>query len=303
MELLKKRLYISFIFLMAIILIFTMCSCSDNSNAILPDGNEITDISGNTDAETDTDDGNEPDTDDDAETDTGADTDIKEDVETPSSFTAYSKTLASGVIFNYFLYSPENAKENMPFIVYLHGGSGKPTTAEGDLNLLIADDGLPKFVKDKQLTPDCYIVFPQLPCGKKGWSDVKVDLRSFILSLSTDLNCDNNKISITGHSMGGKGTWDIVLAYPTLFYKVAPLSGNVVLNDTNLNKLKNANIWTIVGTEDTIVDPQTSIDFINALAETNKNAKITIIEGYGHFDVPNAYLNTEVLNWLINSNC
>lgn len=27
----------------------------------------------------------------------------------------------------------------------------------------------------------------------------------------TDLKCDKSKFSITGHSMGGKGTWDLAI--------------------------------------------------------------------------------------------
>ena len=218
-----------------------------------------------------------------------------------SSFEALSLTLESGQKFNYYLYTPKNATENMPLILYLHCGSGKPENEESNLSLLTDGDGLPKFVKENKISPNSYIVFPQLPYGKRGWSDVKTDLFLFLNKVSSELKCDKEKISITGHSMGGKGTWDIVLSYPNTFYKVAPLSGNVTLNDVNLNKLKNKPIWAFVGTEDTIVDPQSSIDFINSLTKINSEAKITIIEGYTHFDVPNVYLSTEynLLSWLI----
>lgn len=225
----------------------------------------------------------------------------KEDTESNSKFEALSMNLESGQKFNYYLYTPKNVKENSSMILYLHGGSGKPNTSEGDLNLLTNEDGLPKFVKDGLIEPDSYIVFPQLPYKKTGWSDVKDDLLSFLDILSTNLKCNKSKLSITGHSMGGKGTWDIALAYPSSFYKVAPLSGNVTLNPTNLNKLKNKPVWAIVGDQDTIVDPSTSINFINELSKINDEAKITVIEGYGHFDVPQAYLSSEynLLSWLI----
>lgn len=218
-----------------------------------------------------------------------------------SSFETLSLTLDSGQKFNYYLYTPKNATENMPLILYLHGGSGKPESEEGNLNLLTDGDGLPKFVKEGQVLPHSYIVFPQLPYGKRGWSDVKNDLFSFLNKVSSELKCNKERVSITGHSMGGKGTWDIALSYSDTFYKVAPLSGNVTLNDANLNKLKNKPVWAFVGTDDTIVDPQSSIDFINALSKINSKAKITIIEGYTHFDVPNVYLSNEynLLSWLV----
>lgn len=221
--------------------------------------------------------------------------------EKASSFEALSMIVESGQKINYYLYTPKNIKENSSLILYLHGGSGKPTTAAEDLSLLTNEDGLPKFVKEKQISPDSYILFPQLPNGKNGWSDIKTDLYSFINKASTELKCDKTIISITGHSMGGKGTWDIALFYPDLFYNVAPLSGNVTTNQVNLNKLKDRPGWAFVGTEDTIVNTQSSIDFINSLKEKNQQAKITIIEGYSHFDVPYVYLSEDYnfLSWLV----
>ena len=218
-----------------------------------------------------------------------------------ASFKALSMTLESGQKFNYYLYTPENVTSNMPLILYLHGGSGKPNNEEGDLNLLTDEDGLPKFVKEGQVSPNSYVLFPQLPYRKNGWSDVKDDLYSFLNKVVKDLKCNKQRISITGHSMGGKGTWDISLAYEDFFYKIAPLSGNVTLNEVNLNKLKNKPVWAFVGSDDTIVDPQSSIDFISSLSKLNPQAKITIIEGYTHFDVPNVYLSNEynLLSWLV----
>ncbi len=218
-----------------------------------------------------------------------------------SSFGALAITLKSDQKFNYYLYAPNNPTENLPLILYLHGGSGKPKSEEGDLSLLTKGDGLPKFAQEDKISANSYIVFPQLPYGKRGWSDVKSDLLLFLDEVSSGLKCNKERISITGHSMGGKGTWDIALSCPNAFYKVAPLSGNVTLDDANLAKLENKPVWAFVGTEDTIVDPQSSIDFINALSKTNPEAKITIIEGYTHFDVPNVYLSSEynLLSWLV----
>ena len=61
-------------------------------------------------------------------------------------------------------------------------------------------------------------------------------------------------------------------------------------------------IWAIVGTEDTIVDPQSSIDFITELSNVNQNANITELEGIDHFTVPRStYLSNDfdIIAWLI----
>ena len=70
-----------------------------------------------------------------------------------SSLQAKTLTLESGQKFNYLLYSPKKIEKNLPLILYLHGGSGKPETEEGNLNLLTEGDGLPKYIKDKEIEP------------------------------------------------------------------------------------------------------------------------------------------------------
>lgn len=197
----------------------------------------------------------------------------------------------------YWLYTPENPKENMPLIVYLHGGSSKGE----DLELITAVDGFPQYVKDKKICPDAYIIIPQVSSGYKGWGDIKANLMKLINFVKTEYEIDKDKISLTGHSMGGTGTWQLALAYPNTFSAIAPLSGSVKLTDANVNKLKNIPAWAIVGEIDKIVDPSSSISFIEELQKINPKAKITVITGADHFAVTTAYLSGEynVVSWLI----
>lgn len=72
--------------------------------------------------------------------------------------------------------------------------------------------------------------------------------------------------------------------------------------ETNLEMLGKTKIWAFVGTDDTIVKPDSSREIISALKKVGKNAKITELEGASHFDVPSlAYKNEELINWLVNS--
>lgn len=203
--------------------------------------------------------------------------------------------------FNYLLYKPENASDNMPLIIYLHGGSGKGS----DLDLLTSNDGFPQYIQDGVVDNiPAYVVIPQLPSSKKGWTDVKAPLKELIDSVSETYNIDSNKISLTGHSMGGTGVWGIALSYPDLFSSIAPLSGSVQMTESNINALSNIPVWAFVGSNDTIVDPASSMRFIKRLKIKNSNAKITILDGATHFDVPQlTYLNENInlINWLISN--
>ncbi|HBK02620.1 MAG TPA: hypothetical protein DDY77_06295 [Clostridiales bacterium] len=220
-----------------------------------------------------------------------------------SEYSFEEKTFAKNgtKLFDYYLYTPASVKENSPLVVYLHGGSGIPKKETDGLSLLTDGDGLPKFLRDGNAKPNYYVVMPQLPLGKKGWSHVKNQFSTFLDGVIVEYGCDKTHVSITGHSMEGKGTWDISLAFTDKFYKIAPLSGSITTNDTNVEKLKNKPVWAIVGSADTIVDPKQSENFIAALKKVNTNAKITVLENYDHFMVVNAYLDDslKLLEWLV----
>ncbi len=222
-----------------------------------------------------------------------------EQEKTPSTFTACSLQTTSLGQMKYWLYTPANATENMPLIVYLHGGSGKGN----DLELITSADGFPKYLKEGQLGDvPSYVVIPQLPSTQKGWSNGAAAVYELIKVTISKFKINEKNISLTGHSMGGTGTWSLALSYSTLFKKIAPLSGSIQLADDSVEKLKNLPVWAFVGSADTIVPPSSSMEFIDALKEAGGDAKITIFDGADHFSVPPlTYLDEEIdlVDWLI----
>lgn len=202
---------------------------------------------------------------------------------------------------NYLLYTPVNAKSDMPLIVYLHGGSGKGD----DLTMLTNTQGFPQFLSEGKLGEiSAYVIMPQLPKSKKGWTDIKLSLKELIAHITATYHIDENRISLTGHSMGGTGAYGVAAAYPELFSCVAPLSGSIRNTSKSMQALSNMPVWAIIGTNDTIVDPTSSREFISALSAHNSNARITELDGASHFDVPAlAYLDKElgIIEWLISN--
>lgn len=201
--------------------------------------------------------------------------------------------------FRYLLCIPSAPAKNMPLVVYLHGGSGKGD----DLELLTELDGFPKYLKTGQLWDiPAYVVIPQLPSDIRGWAEAADSVISLIRSVKDEYMIDENNISLTGHSMGGTGTWSLAAAYPNTFARIAPLSGSIKNTAVNVNKLKNIPVRAFVGTDDTIVPPESSQSFINALKSAGGNAEITELDGADHFAVPAlTYLNNDyhIIDWLI----
>ena len=219
----------------------------------------------------------------------------------PSSFTACSADLSNFFTMKYWLYTPSNPTDNMPLIVYLHGSSGK-----GDnLNLITAADGFPKYLQSGQLGDvRAYVLIPQLPGSEKGWAGAAEAVVDLINSTVSEYRLDRNNISLTGHSMGGTGTWNLAGIYPDTFARIAPLSGSVRNMQDVIGKLKSIPIWAFAGSADTIVPPDSSIKAVNALKDLGGDAAITVFDGADHFSVSGlAYLDKDIdlVGWLIGS--
>ena len=213
--------------------------------------------------------------------------------------TAASFQACDGGSLPYWLYTPSNPTANMPLIVYLHGGSGKGN----DLNLLTSADGFPKYLQSGLLGDvRAYVIMPQLPGSQKGWADAQDALYSLIQNTVSQYGMDPGNISLTGHSMGGTGTWNLAAAYPTLFARIAPLSGSVGNTSDTASILRNTPVWAFVGSADTIVPPESSEEVVTLLLESNADASITVFDGADHFTVPQlTYLDGSInlLGWLI----
>lgn len=199
---------------------------------------------------------------------------------------------------DYWLYAPSGARDGLPLIVYLHGGSGRGD----DLELVMEAESLPQFLRDGDLALSAYVLMPQLPSGETGWDGVTEGLAELIDAVVEDCGADAGRVSLTGHSMGGTGAFAVAAAMPERFSCVAPLSGSVRDSREMRAALSDLPVWAIAGAQDDVVDPVAARDFLAALRAVNPDARYTEVEDAGHFDLPaRAYLDGEVglVRWLL----
>ncbi len=216
---------------------------------------------------------------------------------TPEAEGASLETGEAGGL-DYWLYAPPGARDGLPLIVYLHGGSGRGD----DLELVMEAESLPQFLRDGDLALSAYVVMPQLPSGETGWNAVTEGLAELIDAVVEDCGADAGRVSLTGHSMGGTGAFAVAAALPERFSCVAPLSGSVRDTREMRAALADLPVWAIAGAQDDVVDPAAARDFLAALRAVNPDARYTEVEDAGHFDLPaRAYLDEEIglVRWLL----
>ena len=209
---------------------------------------------------------------------------------TPEAEEASLETGEAGGL-DYWLYAPSGARDGLPLIVYLHGGSGRGD----DLELVMEAESLPKFLRDGDLALSAYVLMPQLPSGEAGWDGVTEGLAELIDAVVEECGADAGRVSLTGHSMGGTGAFAVAAALPERFSCVAPLSGSVRDTREMRAALADLPVWAIAGAQDDVVDPAAARDFLAALRAVNPDARYTEVEDAGHFDLPaRAYLDEEI---------
>ena len=128
-----------------------------------------------------------------------------------------------GMDFHFWLYTPDNIPEDPALIIYLHGGTSK----EDDLDLLVSHSGLPQYLLQGQLKLSAYIAMPHASEEICSWDELGEKIIGLVKTLTDQYNVDPEKVALTGHSMGGIGTWMIAFEYPYIFCRIAPLSGAV----------------------------------------------------------------------------
>ena len=211
----------------------------------------------------------------------------------------------------YRLMTPEKIEPSVkyPLVIFLHGAGER-----GSDNSAQLVHGVKEFAKpDSRSSYPCFLIAPQCPIGKK-WAEVDwsasshqrpekpsdpADLLLKLLGkLPTQLPIDTNRIYITGLSMGGYGTWDLVARKPKLFAAAAPVCGGGDEKDAQL--ISKIPIWAFHGGKDTVVKPQRTTNMIEAIKKAGGNPKVTIYPSVGHNSWDNAYSDPELLKWLFN---
>lgn len=109
---------------------------------------------------------------------------------------------------------------------------------------------------------------------------------------------DKNRVYVSGISMGGYGTWEIIARNPDLFAAAVPLCGAGIFSSAE--SLKDMAIWAFHGSADTTVPASGTKDMENAIkAAGGQKIKATYYSGVGHNVWPYAYEEKGLVDWLL----
>lgn len=192
---------------------------------------------------------------------------------------------------DYLLFVPGqyDGKAKLPLMLFLHGAGER-----GDDLELVKKWGPPKIVADRKDFP-FVVASPQCKSGKRWDAAAMVAL---VEDLARRLKVDRKRIYVTGLSMGGYGSWDLMARYPRLFAAGVPICGGG--DPTTADALKQIPIWVFHGDKDTAVPLSRSQQMVDAISEAGGDkATLTIYPGVGHNSWSATYANEKVYDWLL----
>ncbi len=215
------------------------------------------------------------------------------------------------VEFKYRLLKPAkiDAGKKYPLVLFLHGagerGSDNVAQLKSFPTVIATDENREKY--------PCFVLAPQCRADKK-WSDVNwsdptsqplpekpsEDLQAALAELKAVCNAepvDENRIYLTGLSMGGYGSWDLAERMPEHFAAVAPICGGG--DNSKADKLVKLPIYCYHGDQDQAVPVVRSRGMIEAITKAGGHPKYRELSGIGHNCWDRAYSDADgVIPWM-----
>ena len=189
------------------------------------------------------------------------------------------------------------AREKLPVILFLHGSGESGDSSTGQLERVRAH-GIPKYFAEDPDHKNLRVitVSPQCPDGLI-WEDVSLQTMELLDKAIERFGGDKDRVSVTGLSMGGFGTWHLITTFPERFYRAAPICGGGVSWRVD-ERLSGKEIRVYHSVEDPSVPFQYSALLVEKAQKIGADISFTSYCGEGHGCWSRAYEDTDLIEWL-----
>jgi predicted peptidase len=205
----------------------------------------------------------------------------------------FTRTISKSVGCSYLLYLPQDyAKDEQrwPLMLFLHGAGERGHDLEQ-----VKAHGPPRLIKEGKQFP-FIVVSPQ--CPKDQWWSSEI-LNALLDEIVKNYRVDEDRVYVTGLSMGGYGTWALAMNYPDRFAAIAPICGGGESRKHMVQRLQHISVWAFHGAKDTVVSMEESERLVNMLKACGGDAKLTIYPEAGHDSWTETYNNPALYEWLL----
>ena len=229
-----------------------------------------------------------------------------------AKFEAFTHTSSLGEVMPYRLFKPRILEpgKKYPLIVFLHGAGASGTDNQRQLEGANMFGALVWALPKNQERYPAFVVAPQSdvnwPCvileeGKRpklcpGLGSGARQAFEIVAKLVAELPIDRARIYVTGHSMGGAGTWHMIAQQPSFFAAAVPVCG--LPDFDTAAAVKDVPMWNFHGDADEVEPVATSRRMINAILKAGGRPLNTEYPGVGHNVFMWAYTEPALVNWV-----
>lgn len=217
-------------------------------------------------------------------------------------------TSADGGEFRYRFHAPADVEDGKryPLVIFMHGAGERGTNNVAQL--VWGCDEIVSWFKNRH--EEFYLVAGQVPAGQQ-WVDTPWTLPehempkdpsatmsqqiAFIEYLFRAFPIDRTRVYVSGISMGGYGTWDLLCRKPEWFAAGLPVCGGG--DPHQAWRIREIPIWTFHGDQDGAVPVCRSRKMTAALWDVNGNIRYREYPGAGHNVWTPTYADKGVLDW------
>jgi len=178
--------------------------------------------------------------------------------------------------------------QRWPLVIFLHGSGESGHDVEK-----VKAHGPPKLVAAGKQFP-FILVSPQAQ-RPPGWEPE--NLYRLLLDIKSRYRVDNDRVYLTGLSMGGFGTWALAMKHPEEFAALIPICGGGDTSDAW--KLRHIPIWCFHGALDKNVPVVLDSQMVRAAGQYNPSVRLTVYPDLEHNSWERTYNNDSVYQWML----
>ncbi len=213
-----------------------------------------------------------------------------------------------------------DASKTWPLIVYLHGGGGNGDNGGNAVNEWLDRQQIVGVIRANPERFPALVLIPRSPEGKiwapippdpvqSAWrlerhgrepkADAAAHITAAIDAAVAAYAVDEDRITMTGHSMGGEGSTRYAALHSDRLAAVAPSAGSAVVVLEDAPALARIGVWIFQGETDRISTPALAKRMVAAIKAAGGDVRYTEFEGVGHASAKPAYNDPKVIEWLL----
>jgi len=211
----------------------------------------------------------------------------------------------AGKEMEYCLYIPKayNKSKAWPLMVALHG-------LHSSARQILQYPGL-----TKQAEKHGFIVVAPMGYNDRGWYGSlgwkmkrgspenlgelsEKDVMNVLAITRRELNIDNRRIYLMGHSMGGGGTWHLGLKYPKLWAGLAPIAPATYRSPEALTKIKDMPVIVVQGDSDKLVPVAMARRWVAKMKQLKMDYSYIEVAGGGHVRIAFGEYQAKIFEFL-----